>query len=195
MDVLRARDLVDVPWKNGGGTTRDIAAGKTGNQTAWRISRADVDQDGAFSDFAGLTRVLTVVSGGGMVLKHAEGAFETALWEPVVFDGALKISSQLLDGPLTDLNLMFDPMQCRAEVTVHRGPNIEPLASQNAAITALHVLAGTPKIGATQLAVADTAFINGADGSLDLSVGDAVLVIRLTYTDQSSDIRLCIAAR
>ena len=63
-------------------------------KTAWRLSRADVDQDGAFLEFAGLTRILTVVSGGGMVLKHAGGMLDADLWQPVQFDGSLKISSQ-----------------------------------------------------------------------------------------------------
>ena len=80
MDFLLCSDLVEVPWKNGGGTTREIAAGKMDEKTAWRLSRADVDQDGAFLEFAGLTRILTVVSGGGMVLKHAGGMLDADLW-------------------------------------------------------------------------------------------------------------------
>ena len=93
MDLLRRCDLIEVPWKNGGGTTREIAAGKIDEKTAWRLSRADVDQDSTFSEFSGLTRILTVVSGGGMVLKHAGCMLVADLWRPVQFDGSLKILS------------------------------------------------------------------------------------------------------
>lgn len=97
MNLLRCSGLIQVPWKNGGGATREIATGRIGDQAAWRISRADVGQDGAFSDFAGLTCILTLVSGRGMVLKYN-------------------------GGPLTDLNRMFDRPHCAGEVITLRGP-------------------------------------------------------------------------
>ncbi len=194
MNLLRSSHLVKVPWKNGGGTTREIAIGRISDQAAWRISRADVGQDSAFSDFAGLTRILTVVSGHGMVLKYDGGALDANLWEPVVFDGGLKIASQLKDGPLTDLNLMFDPSHCAGEVVTQCGPCALDIALTDAGITAFHVLAGTPDIRGTKLDIADTAFLD-APARLNLSEGDAVLEIRLSYLPQSSDIKLCIATR
>lgn len=195
MDLLRCRDLIEVPWKNGGGTTREIATGKIDGQTAWRLSRADVAKDGAFSDFAGLTRILTVVSGGGMALKHAGGTLVADLWEPVQFDGGLKVSSYLKDGPLTDLNLMFDGAHCAGEVIAHRGLSELVAAPPKAGITAFHVLAGAPIINATQLALGDSAFVKVTESILNLEKGDAVLEIRLTYLPQTSAIKLCIAAR
>ena len=112
MKTLRYSELVDVPWKNGGGITRNIALANLGEQTAWRLSRADVATDGAFSSFAGLERILTMVSYTGMVLHHQGGALDADPWQPVRFGGELKEFSGLIDGPLTDLNLMFDPSLC-----------------------------------------------------------------------------------
>ena len=112
MQILKQRDLVDVPWKNGGGITRNIARGMRADQAVWTISHADVAQDGPFSDFAGMMRVLTVVSGGPMILETPTAAIDAALWQPVRFDGGLKVNSRLTGGPLTDLNLMFDPTHC-----------------------------------------------------------------------------------
>ena len=43
--VIRNADLVRVPWKNGGGTTAEVAAfpeGSTFETFGWRISMADV---------------------------------------------------------------------------------------------------------------------------------------------------------
>ncbi|MEN8873709.1 MAG: HutD family protein, partial [Pacificibacter sp.] len=68
MQILKSNALIDVPWKNGGGITRNIAKGLREGKIAWTISRADVAEAGPFSDFAGMIRVLTVVSGGTMVL-------------------------------------------------------------------------------------------------------------------------------
>lgn len=194
MNLLRCCDLVEVPWKNGSGITREIATGNTGGRPAWRLSRADVIENGAFSNFAGLTRVLTVVSGGGMVLRYASGSIDAKLWKPVKFDGGLDISSHLVDGPLTDLNLMYDPSYCAGDVVIHRGPCALDIAPTDAGITALHVLAGTPDIAGTRLNIADTAFLD-APGQFNLSEGDAIIEIRLTYLPQSNDIKLCIATR
>lgn len=197
MQILKCGDLIDIPWKNGGGTTRNIAQGLHADHAAWRISRADVDRDGAFSDFAGLIRVLTVVSGAGMSLDHPEGTLAAPLWRPVRFDGALKIQSRLTDGPLTDLNLMFDPTLCQGEVITRQGPLTHRAPCPAAGLFAFHVLAGAPVINGARLAVGDTAFCTDTDtdAALTLSRGDAVLDIALTYLDQSDSIKLAIAAR
>lgn len=192
MQILRYADLVDVPWKNGGGTTRNIATGEFGGRNAWRISRADVGQDGPFSNFAGLVRILTVVSQGSMSLEHETGVIQAQPWRPVRFDGGLPVFARLTDGPLTDLNLMFDPALCTGEAKRHEGPMAHDLAPPAAGLCAIHVLGGSPRLSGTQLAVGDTAFADTA-AQLTLAQGDAVLEITLMYLDQSAPITLCIA--
>ncbi|HEY9040104.1 MAG TPA: HutD family protein [Roseovarius sp.] len=194
MEILRGADLVDVPWKNGGGITRNIAAAQRGDQTAWRLSRADVAQDGAFSNFAGLERILTVVSGGGMALEHSQGTLHAAPWQPVRFDGGLDVFARLDSGPLTDLNLMFDPILCDGTVTLRKGALAQTVTPPSRGLTAVHVLAGHPTIGTQALALADTVFFNASTG-MTLSDGDAILEITIRYLDQSDAIKLCIADR
>lgn len=194
MEILRATDLIDIPWKNGGGITRDIAAGRRGAQTAWRISRADVASDGAFSNFAGLTRILTVVSGAGMTLDTQDGQLHAAPWRPLRFDGGLAVTARLLDGPLTDLNLMFDPALCDGMAAVRHGPALAPLTPPRGGVIALHILAGRPVLDGETLNVADSAFVT-APADLVLATGDAALEITLDHRDQSAAITLCIAAR
>lgn len=73
--ILRAAGRAAAPWKNGGGVTREIAAGPEGagmDTFAWRVSLADVGADGPFSVFPEVTRVLTVVDGAGMELTAGE---------------------------------------------------------------------------------------------------------------------------
>ena len=193
MHVLKRNELVDVPWKNGGGITRNIAKGLADDRTAWTISRADVAQDGPFSDFAGMMRVLTVVSGGAMELQAPTHTITACMWQPVHFDGALKVKSSLTDSPLTDLNLMFDPILCDGSVTTRRDPFSGSVARPDHGLLAFHVLAGTPQINAVNTALGDTVFIDSNDAALHLNKGDAVLEIRLDYLNHKDAIKLCIA--
>lgn len=193
MEIIRYSDLVDVPWKNGGGVTRDIAKATGGGEFVWRVSRADVSQEGAFSDFAGLVRILTVVSDSGMQLEHASGVLEAKPWVPVQFDGALKVSSRLDAGPLTDLNLMFDPRFCSGDVQTLRAPLQEHLACDAKNVFVLHCLSGTPMFGSAALGIGDTAVISESEGELKLIGGDAVLKISLTYASELASIEYVVA--
>lgn len=195
MKILRCGNLVEVPWKNGGGTTREIASGRMGDQTVWRLSRADVVQDGAFSNFAGLVRVLTVVSGSGMELEFPDETLDAEPWDPVRFDGGLNVHSRLKDGPLTDLNLMFDPAFCEGDVIPKLGPFEQVVVRPAQGIAAFHVLSGAPMVNAAHLKPGDTAFVDETDASVTLAEGDGLLEIRLHYLDQSSAIKLTIADR
>lgn len=91
--IIRAADCCEVPWKNGGGTTREIAVFPPGadmDTFLWRLSMARVEQAGPFSAFAGIDRVLTVVQGtlalGGSVSVRLD---ETAA--PFAFDGSAAV--------------------------------------------------------------------------------------------------------
>lgn len=194
MDILKQFELIETPWKNGGGVTRKITSGMLAERVVWTISRADVAQDGPFSDFAGFMRVLTVVSGGSMTLETPTEQLTANLWQPVRFDGGLKIQSHLTGGPLTDLNLMFDPMYCDGEVRTRQGALEHVINRPEHGLLAFHVLAGEPVINATRLTGGDTAFMQQSAAALVLGDGDAVLEIRLTYSTDKA-IKLCIANR
>jgi len=191
MEILRCSELADVPWKNGGGITREIAMAKQNDRMIWRLSRADVAQNGPFSEFVGLSRILTVVAGNGIVLQYPGGTLEALSGIPVAFDGGLSVVGRLLDGPLTDLNLMFDPARCEGQVVPLQGPS-EHVTDRLCA--ACHVLAGKPHLDGQSLYIGDTAFPAKATRAV-LETGDALLEIRIRYVDQSDDIRLSIAAR
>ena len=193
MHVLKQYDLVEVPWKNGGGITRSIAKGVLKDMNVWTISRADVTENGPFSDFPEMVRILTVVSGGAMRLDAPTTSFDAKPWGPVRFDGGLKIYSHLADGPLTDLNLMFDPLHCFGDVVVRRGPLEQDAASPEFGLLAFHVLSGEPKVNDSLLNPGDTVFCDDKGTALKLGEQDALLEIRLTYLDQSEAIKLSIA--
>jgi environmental stress-induced protein Ves len=194
MTIVRLKDLEETPWKNGKGVTREIAHAQIDGQNVWRLSMADVVEDGAFSDFAGVTRILTVINGGGATLKSDQGDLRADLWIPVQFDGALKIFASLDDDPLTDLNLMFDPAVCDGKVDVLRGPcdlNMRPNSSR---IAAIHILAGTANSkSGTQLDVGDTLFLDAEPEDIALALGAAAVLITIDVNDQIDPNKLAIA--
>jgi environmental stress-induced protein Ves len=111
MRLLPATDYRRMPWKNGGGETREIAispADATLDTMDWRVSLATVAADGPFSVFKGVERTLCVIRGGGMQLQTADSApidlHVTSA--PYSFDGQVATHSRLIDGPIEDLNVM-----------------------------------------------------------------------------------------
>jgi environmental stress-induced protein Ves len=196
MDVIRYDELVETPWKNGGGVTREIATAQSSSSFLWRLSMADVTEDGAFSDFAGVIRVLTVIKGGSVTLKYDTDALLATLWEPVQFDGASKIHATLNDGPLTDLNLMFDPKRCEGRVETLRGPHQKFLELKAQRTYAIHILAGGAKFGPDlHLQTGDTLLLTSTTGQIDLRRDAACLLITIDADPQIEASKLVIAAR
>lgn len=110
MRLVRWKSLIAQPWKNGGGTTTEIAAFPEGagfDDFLWRISSAEVATDGPFSPFPGVNRTLVVFEGDGIALDiggrihRVDG--RTRL---VSFPGDEPAHGRLLAGPVRDLNVM-----------------------------------------------------------------------------------------
>ena len=109
MIVLRESSYGTVPWKNGGGETREILrVPAEPTEFDWRLSLATIAAAGPFSAFDGYQRTLLLVRGAGVELdfgQHGRARLEAA-GQLVSFDGAWPTSCTLLDGPSTDLNLI-----------------------------------------------------------------------------------------
>jgi len=111
MQILRASDYRTTPWKNGGGVTTEIIVNPPGaglEDFDWRVSMATIASDGPFSRFPGIDRTLAVLDGAGLRLMIGEGpaVLLTAQTQPFDFVGDLPTRSELVRGPITDLNLM-----------------------------------------------------------------------------------------
>ena len=110
--------LSPVPWKNGGGSTTEIAIGPPDSgfeDFEWRVSLATIEKDGAFSLFPGVDRTLALVEGHGMTLDiDGESILVTAAEPVVAFDGASTVTAKLSRGGSTDFNAMT-----RSEVCYH----------------------------------------------------------------------------
>jgi environmental stress-induced protein Ves len=64
--VVCASECRTTAWKNGGGSTTEIAVAPMGaslDDFDWRVSMARVASDGPFSEFAGIDRTLDILKG------------------------------------------------------------------------------------------------------------------------------------
>lgn len=103
-----------LPWKNGGGVTRELLAWPPPGDTAlgnhaWsvRVSVADITQEGPFSSFPGIDRCFAVLEGEGVELDLPGGPRRQRMGDPpTAFAGEEPIGCRLIQGPTRDLNLM-----------------------------------------------------------------------------------------
>lgn len=106
--VVHLADVPEQPWKNGGGTTRELLAWPTAADWSLRLSVAHIDSDGPFSAFPGISRWFAVLSGGGVELSWQDRTAQLSpATAPLHFDGGDAPGCRLLSGPTEDLNLML----------------------------------------------------------------------------------------
>jgi len=109
MRLIKSKSYRRMPWKNGGGETIEIAVSPAGAGIAdfdWRVSMARVESDGPFSAFPDIDRTLTVLDGEGIELTLEGQAPIRIQGDPCSFPGDVAAQATLLDGPITDLNVM-----------------------------------------------------------------------------------------
>lgn len=108
--------LSPVPWKNGGGSTTEIAIGPPDSgfeDFDWRVSLATIEKDGAFSSFPGVDRTLALVEGHGMSLEiDGEPTLVNEADPVVAFDGSAQVIAKLSRGGSTDFNAMTRSERC-----------------------------------------------------------------------------------
>ena len=114
-----------MPWKNGQGTTIQIAIypdNATLDNFVWRISRAAVNVNGAFSHFEGIDRTLALLAGKGMQLDINNATQTVDCNNPLaVFAGDEPTNATLIDGAIDDFNVMTRRAQCTHQVTLIKG--------------------------------------------------------------------------
>ena len=129
--ALQHFDLGQVPatpWKNGGGATRALACWPPGadmEQFDWRVSVATIAHSGPFSRFAGVDRVITLLTGDGVHLRQSGTGIDHRLEKPLqpfAFAGDGGMDCDLLGGTSTDFNLMTRRGRWRGAVQVLQNP-------------------------------------------------------------------------
>jgi uncharacterized protein len=175
MRVLLSESYAAMPWKNGGGITREIARSE-GDTPAWRISLATIDRDGPFSAFPGYGRTIVPLEGAGFTLVFGDAPVsEVTLdrrYEPYVFDGERRVDCRLIAGPSRDLNVMTRRETWSHTVTRLRIP-AERIRVDAAAPCFLFVLEGSVRVA-------------GAEQTLDLRANDTLSCPAASYFEASA---------
>ncbi|MFH8989358.1 HutD family protein [Streptomyces sp. NPDC017940] len=143
-----------MPWRNGGGLTREVASGlvhvpASGEELAdgfdWRVSVADVDADGPFSPFAGVDRVITLVEGEGMLLTVDGAPHQVGPLRPFAFSGDAVTDCRLVAGAVRNVNVMTRRGRAWADVrivTVDTAETVEPACAPGETLLAVAVTEG-----------------------------------------------------
>ena len=117
MQIFRYADKSPMPWKNGQGTTTEIAAAPAGaglEDFDWRLSIARMEADAPFSAFPGIVRTLSVIEGAGLKLEVTGDAPVTLDQSsaPYRFAADRPAEGRLLGGPVSNLNIMTRRASC-----------------------------------------------------------------------------------
>jgi len=180
MKIVRAADQPRVRWRNDGGWTRDVASDSPHTPNfSWRISIADVEADGPFSRFDGCDRLLVLLEGAGMDLVCIENGERmqlrpSATWAR--FAGEVAIAAELLDGPTTDFNVVWD--RSRFSLQEREDWRDRTIGGRGGCIVVVHVLSGSLESDAGGRGVAGDTLIEDSGCAVRLiGDGDAIVVV------------------
>ena len=120
MNILSPKDYKKMPWKNGKGTTTEIAiyppdSTLNANNFIWRLSSAEISESGNFSEFSDCNRSLIISSGNGVRLTFSDNEKTLLAGEVFNFDGSKKIHCALINGPVHDVGLISKKDHVRTE--------------------------------------------------------------------------------
>ena len=139
LQVVRFDDIPSVPWKNGGGITRELLAWPGSSSWSLRVSVADVAASGPFSIFSGVDRWFGVLQGEGVTLHTAGAPAPVAVRAGDAlhaFTGDAITQCHLINGLTRDFNVMSK----RDQVVVRVGAVSEsPVLATRAALIACFV--------------------------------------------------------
>ncbi|MFM7259972.1 MAG: HutD family protein [bacterium] len=111
MRVLHEVSYRRLPWKNGLGSTLEIAtdAAEAGAPWTWRLSFADVPERATFSNFPGIDRHIGVLDGAGLTLARGDERITVPRdGTAFAFAGEDAIVGEPLGPAVRDANLMLD---------------------------------------------------------------------------------------
>lgn len=95
-----------MPWANGKGVTLELLRLDGPQDLIFRLSRAQVVEDGEFSLFPGIERNLTVLSGPGFALRGPGFDLVAEPLKPLAFPGDVPLRAEGVTAPSEDFNVM-----------------------------------------------------------------------------------------
>ena len=151
LEVLRTDAYRAMPWRNGKGMTLEIARDPAaGESFRWRLSLADIAQDGPFSAYPGYRRALVLVHGEDLRLsfrRHGAQRLSPAR-RGARFEGEWHTECAIPHGPCTDLSLIVHKGSADSPACIVRAPSVlavtapRTLALSRELYSALFILEG-----------------------------------------------------
>lgn len=135
----------EVPWKNGGGATREIARSNKGygaDDFDWRVSTATIEHDGGFSSFPGVERHIVNLGISDVILNVDGIDFVLAPNEPLTFSGDSMTHARLTNGAIRDVNVMCRRNRASAVTMIRDVDGLHEEEANAGTWTLLVVLAG-----------------------------------------------------
>ena len=172
--ILRAAERSAVPWKNGGGLTREVAVHPPGSDLGnfdWRVSLAEVHRRGPFSSFPGVDRHLAVLEGQlELTVAGRDRLTLSPGTPPLTFPGDVPAFAEPRQPPVADLNVMTRRSRFGARMlrcSVHAAGTVR-MEAETTLILALTQLT----VGGAPLAALDAAQFNASTESLTVQAAD-----------------------
>ncbi|HEY3399672.1 MAG TPA: HutD family protein [Geothrix sp.] len=178
---VRPSDYRVMPWKDGGGSTTEIAIEPAGSSLSdpflWRASMARVEASGPFSRFPGYERSLVLLEGAGLLLDIEDKGRQRLkpTGQPVVFSGDDAVSATLIQGPCVDFGVISDPRRVQATLQwLTVGPDAISLTL--GAATLLFAPRGAVQVDplGVQLDPMDALRLGGASAEPALGIGSKI---------------------
>jgi uncharacterized protein len=172
-------------WRNGAGWTREIMRQTDVGSDVWdwRLSIAEVEQNGDFSVFPLVDRALVLLEGAGMTMTSKvdddlDALSVEAPGEMVFFPGERLLHAHLHAGPTRDYNVMWRRDRVRTTVQhIALRETIELTLLPSERVT-LFALSGTAYISTATLESGDSALIEiDAEGNTAQIHGNAELIV------------------
>jgi uncharacterized protein len=191
VEWLPAAHREDVPWKNGGGLTREVVASPTAaglERFDWRISTAEVRASGPFSAFPGIERTLCVLEGKlSLSLGGRTAVVLSADSAPFEFAGDDPAHAAPVGGRVIDLNVMARRGSFGARVRRMQAEPVLGISAPTAVLFALGALSVAAGRRTWALERWDALrFAGPGDCSLESPHGAAVYLIEIWPVTKSA---------
>jgi environmental stress-induced protein Ves len=119
--------------ENGQGVTCESSKSCGDNGLIWRLSLAEISQDGPFSNFSNLSRTLifTISEGMRLVDTDTNTKMLVPFYKPILFSGGQSIEAQLISGQIQKFNVIYDSTKIKSSVYILEGPGGKKLSPRN----------------------------------------------------------------
>ena len=183
-------------WKNNGGWTTELGiephAADLNGDFDWRVSIADIEQDGPFSLFPGVERDLFLLDGAGMDLNiDGIGQRLDQSLQRVHFSGEARVDCRLVDGPTRDFNVMVRARSIVAYIAASEPLRDLAIAGPAGSQWLIYACSGTATIDADAsmivLGSGDVLRIDSPDQPAEFAISSSERLLVMRFTPRGSE--------